>query len=145
MLKATFAYRRRSLCSVMGLLILAIFLSSACGGEQTELVIPLVEQGDSSQSGTATLTASGDQTLVVLRLNPGPPSNDPQPVHIHFGSCGPGLGSVNQGLTDLVDGQSTTTVEATLQSLQDSGNAINVHQSQSEIRAYTACGDISED
>lgn len=124
--------------------VLLILFASACGREERELVVQLVEIDGSAQSGTATLTALGDQTQIVILVNPGPPDNDPQPLHVHFGACGPRLGAVAHVLENMSAGVSTTTLDATLASLRDGNRAINLHLSVPGIRTYTACGNIPE-
>ena len=110
-------------------------------GEEQSITIKLDEQNNSGQSGTATLTASGNQTEVVLSVTPGPAAGDPQPVHIHFRSCGgAALGGVDYPLTAVTAGKSTTTVDATLRSIMDGNHAINLHKSVPEVAVYTACG-----
>ncbi|MBI3914785.1 MAG: hypothetical protein HY327_11460, partial [Chloroflexi bacterium] len=64
-----------------------------------------------------------------------------QPGHIHEGAC-PGVGSVKYPLTNTTDGKSTTTVDASLASLQAGGFAINLHKSTTEAGVYVACGSI---
>ncbi len=92
------------------------------------------------------------------------------PAHIHTGTCET-LGDVVYPLTDLtapdmmgtpmagmdstpmagmdsagmgnVVGQSTTTVEASLDDLLAAEHAINVHLSAEEIDVYIACGDLT--
>ena len=126
----------------LGVLATILSLSMACSRETTELTVRLLEQDDSGQSGIATLKASGSKTEVVLRIDAGSPGRDPQPVHIHFGRCGPGLGGVEHSLTDIAAGRSSTAVDASLNSLMDGNHAINVHRSYAEIAIYTSCGDI---
>jgi len=97
---------------------------------------------DGSQTGTATLTDMGSQTQVVLNIQPGPAGVE-QPVHIHAGSC-PGVGAVAFPLTNIVNGTSTTVVNATLDSLRTGGYSINAHQdgTQAGLGVYVSCGAI---
>lgn len=99
--------------------------------------------GGGDQTGTATLTAAGDQTEVVVSIDPSPEGAEvEQPAHIHAGTCGDNLGAVEYPLTNVVDGSSTTTVDASLASLQTGDFAINVHKSGEEIGVYVSCGNI---
>ncbi len=119
-----------------------IGLVMACGQEQTEIKIPLIEQEKSGQTGSATLTAKGAQVEVVIKVAPGPPASDPQPLHIHFGTCGPNLGNRHYNLSDVVAGVSVTLIDASLANVIESSNAINLHKSYPEFDIYTSCGNI---
>ncbi len=119
-----------------------LVLAAACGSKTTELTVRLLDQENSGQSGIATLKADGPRTQVALRIDAGPSAADPQPVHIHFGRCGDRLGGVEHALSDIAGGQSSSLVEASLESLMDGNHAINVHKSYSEIAIYTSCGNI---
>jgi hypothetical protein len=64
---------------------IALVALSGCGGGggtsgSDELSVDLAEQNGSGESGTATLTADGEKTKVVIALE-NPPA-DPQPAHI---------------------------------------------------------------
>ncbi len=111
---------------------------SASGGDIT---FTLDELEDSGQTGTATLTAVGDTTLVELTLSAG--ASETELVHIHTGQCGDTLAGVAHALTNFVggDGASVTAVDATLDSLLTGGFAINSHMSGNP-GVYTACGNI---
>ena len=94
------------------------------------------------QIGAATLTAVDGQTQVVINIEPSPEGADvEQPVHIHDGSCSE-LGTVVYPLSNVVDGSSTTTVDATLESLRIGDFAVNVHKSPDEAAVYVSCGDV---
>jgi hypothetical protein len=108
--------------------------------------VELAEVNASGQSGTATLTPNGDGTLdVMIDLSQG--SDEPQPAHIHEGSC-PDVGDVVAPLKDVVDGTSTSENVAfsldDLTSTESPGFAINVHKSAAAIEDYVACGDITD-
>ncbi len=102
--------------------------------------------GGGSQTGTVTLTASGSQTEVVVNIDASPDGAEvEQPAHIHSGTCDnlPGsLGAVEYPLTNVVNGTSTTTVDASLDSLQTGDFAVNVHKSGTELGVYVSCGNI---
>ena len=125
-------------------LLVTVFVMAAvaCQSKLDELTIELIEQEDSGQMGTATLTARADQTEVVIDVSAGPPADDPQPIHIHFGTCGPNLGSVHYPLNDVSAGKSTTLIDDSLASLADGNHNINLHKSHPDIRIYTSCGNI---
>ncbi len=126
------------------LLGLWLLLIAACSGEESEWTVELLEREDSSQSGIAILKEKDGKTEIKIIATSGEPNNDPQPVHVHFGWCDSALGTVHYPLNDVVAGESTTLIDATLATLRDGNHAINLHLSYPEIRSYTACGDISE-
>ena len=109
--------------------------------DSDSLVIDLGVLNDSGQSGTATLTAKGEQTEVVVSVSAGA-AGIAQPIHIHAGTCST-LGGVVHALTNVEGGNSTTTVDVSLASLKSGDFAINLHKSADEIAVYTACGNIT--
>jgi ABC-type glycerol-3-phosphate transport system substrate-binding protein len=105
--------------------------------------VTLNEQNASGQSGTATLTATDDGTLhVSIALSGG--GADPQPAHIHEGTCADLNPEPAFPLENVADGQSETDVEVSLEDLAVTSYAINVHKSESEADVYVACGDITD-
>jgi hypothetical protein len=108
-----------------------------------EVMVDLAEVDGSGESGTATLTAMGDQTRVVLELRN--TTTDSQPAHIHEGSCGPTLNPEPlHGLLSVRQGRSETIVNRPLSELTAGGLAINVHESAAELETYVACGNLSD-
>lgn len=104
------------------------------------VTVNLTEENNSGQNGTATLTANGDTTMVVVNISGG--SSTPQPAHIHPGTCADLDPKPVYPLTSLVNGTSETTVPASLSSLVNGEFAINVHKSGPEASVYVSCGDI---
>ena len=105
------------------------------------ITITLNAQNNSGESGTATLTDLGNgQTKVVLDLGAG--LADPQPAHIHPGTCANLNPKPEYPLTNVVNGKSETIVKVSLADLTKEAYAINVHKSAAEVAVYTACGDI---
>jgi Cu/Zn superoxide dismutase len=106
------------------------------------VTVKLAPQNKSGESGTARLTAEGDQTKVVITLK-GAPKGVAQPAHIHDGTCAKLDPKPKHGLENVVDGKSTTTVPVKLDALLSGGRtAINVHKSTDDIKTYVACGNI---
>jgi hypothetical protein len=122
--------------------ILLLVLLAACGTETESLTVDLAAEEGSDQSGTATLTAMDERTEVVVKVSPGPAEDDPQPLHIHFGTCGANLGNVRHVLSNVVAGESVTLVDEKLSSLRDGNSAINLHKSSDAIPIYKSCGGI---
>lgn len=126
--------------SIFAAAILALALVGTASA-QGPLTVTLDSLNNSGISGTATLTAQGSQTQVVVSVT-GEPAGASEPMHIHVGQCGPTLGSVKYPLKNVENGASTTVVNASLDSLQNGNFAINVHESAANIQNYVACGNI---
>ena len=105
------------------------------------VVVPIAAQSGSNQTGTATLSGSGDKTQVVIALN-GVAAGSQEPAHIHQGTCAKLDPKPAYPLTTVADGQSATTVDVPLAKLQTGGFAINIHQSTTNLGTYVACGNI---
>ena len=104
------------------------------------LLLMLGEQNSSGQTGWALLSANGQFTDVTLTLFAG--NVESELVHIHSGRCGNNtLGGVVHPLTNIANGTSKTTVDATLASLRTGDFAINTHQ-KGTARIYTTCSNI---
>jgi hypothetical protein len=116
-------------------------VSLPVGLDHAPAVFALDGSNSSDQSGSATLTASGDRTIVTLELSAG--SLDTELVHIHAGQCGDTLGGIAHELTSFVGGfgGSVSTVNSSLTSLLTSGFAINAHKA-GDPGVSTACGNI---
>jgi hypothetical protein len=105
-----------------------------------EKVVVLAAQSESSQSGKVTFKEIDGKTMVSIMLDNGP--STPQPAHIHLGAC-PAPGAVKYPLTNVVNGKSETTIDATIKDLLTQlPLAVNVHKSVAESKTYVACGDI---
>jgi hypothetical protein len=104
--------------------------------------VQLQEQNFSGEAGTATLIAQGSKTRVAIVM----PSSagNPQPAHIHKGTCASLDPTPAYPLQNIVRGESTTVVPVSLETLLDGTYAINVHRSAQKLNEYVACGDISE-
>lgn len=104
--------------------------------------IQLLEQNDSSESGTAVLTEKDGKTVVTLTMT-GENIAGPQPAHIHIGPC-PDVGSIVYPLTNVVNGKSETTLNVTLAKLATQQPlGLNVHKSVPEMKVYVACGNLA--
>src|SRR5919198_375486 len=94
---------------------------------------------ESTGTGTATLTNMGSQTQVVLRVAA---TNREMLAHIHVDSC-PGVGAVVFPLTNVVNGTSTTVINAPLSEVLAQGRAINLHKSPADSGIYVGCGNLA--
>jgi LysM repeat protein len=104
--------------------------------------VTINSDGDSGITGTATLTELGGGRMAVeLRLNGA--GATPRPAHFHQGSCDAlDIQAPSIPLQPVVNGVSTSQVEATLQQLLSRPYAIHVHKSAEELAVYVACGDV---
>jgi len=133
--------------------VILVLLGAGCGGSSSsetatsdlEIEVPLDEQNGSAESGTATLTAVGDQTKVVLDIQSRSATlvAPRQPAHIHKGSCEKLDPTPAYGLNDVRAGTSTSTVDVKLDDLINETVVINVHESTENVERYVACGVIS--
>jgi hypothetical protein len=107
----------------------------------TSLTVNLLEQNNSKETGTATISENNGQLTVVLNMT-GAPKGVAQPAHIHSGSCAE-LGDIKYPLNTPTNGVSTTTIDnLTITDLLGAPMAINVHKSTTQPNIYVACGDI---
>jgi len=109
---------------------------------ESSVSFALNEENNSGQSGQATITAHGDDTQVILNLTSAGTTRS-SAAHIHAGQCGLTiLSDVEYGLSNLVNGTSTTLLKGvTLESLLAGNLAINTHDSQ-DASISTSCGNI---
>ncbi|MBI2966158.1 MAG: hypothetical protein HYY34_08150 [Chloroflexi bacterium] len=109
------------------------------GAGQTEIKIYLSEATGQYQTGSATITDLGGKTQVLV--NVAPAMANAQPIHIHIGTCD-AVGTISDKLENVVVGKSVTEIDRPLAEIAAGGKVVNVHLSASEIRTYTACGEI---
>jgi hypothetical protein len=123
------------------LLLAAVVLLAVASSApaQDKVTVKLEPQNNSGESGTATLTPSGDSTKVVLDVK-GAKGN--QPTHIHKGSCAQLDPKPAFPLSPLVNGKSESTVKASVKDLTSGSYAINGHKSSDDLKTYVFCGDI---
>src|SRR5205823_14923234 len=107
------------------------------------MIVQLAAENNSGETGTAVLTEVNGKVTVVITVI-GEPAGATQPAHIHDGQCGPTLGKVVYPLTNVVNGVSTTTIDATMAQLKSAKYGINGHKSAAEINVYTFCGNLSQ-
>jgi len=106
------------------------------------LTVKMAAQNDSKETGSVKLTPQGaDKTKVDISLK-GAPKGTPQPAHIHEGSCANLNPKPKQGLTNVVNGKSSTVVPMGISELTGGNLAINVHKSADDLKTYVSCGDI---
>jgi len=105
------------------------------------ITLNLGVQNASGVSGTATLTdIGGGRTRVDVRISTGGNAN--MPIHIHEGTCATLNPAPKFPLTNVVNGTSTTEVNATIAMIVASPHAINLHKSPQEAAVYVSCGNV---
>jgi hypothetical protein len=122
--------------------VLALALPAA-SADPSHRVYALAAQNGSGETGTVTLTAVGDKTRVDVALV-GAPADTPQPAHVHPGPCAKLDAKPKYPLTPVVDGFSTSMVDAPISALTAGDFAVNVHKSTTEVAKYVACGDLGK-
>lgn len=132
------------IASVLVIALTTVALA-ACGDDDDEaggadVTVELAEFDGSGQTGTATLTADGEQTRVVIAVDS--PLSDSQPAHIHEGTCDDLTPEPAYGLPNVAAGSSDSTVDVSLDTLTDGDYAINLHMSDDDLATYTSCGEI---
>lgn len=129
-------------------LILGVAALSLAGcasmSENKPTTIKLNAQNDSGQAGTAILTPLADGKTEVTIKVANPPSGVAQPAHVHEGTCANLNKAPKYGLTSVVNGTSTTVVNADIDTMMKTPHAINVHKSGPEAAIYVACGNIAK-
>lgn len=115
-------------------------VATAVSAKSDSITIKLMAENGSKQNGTATLTAMGSKTKVVISLTNANPN---EPAHIHPGPCKTLDPAPKYLLSNVVKGTSTTVVDASLASLMTGKFAINVHAGGGALlKKYVSCGDI---
>jgi hypothetical protein len=111
------------------------------GAQDGSVTIDLNELNDSGISGTATLTDNGDGTTTVEIQVDG--ATGGHPAHIHEGTCDDLNPNPQYPLASVDEnGSSETDVDVSLDDLLASPYAINLHESDTNLGVYVACGEI---
>lgn len=101
----------------------------------------LMQQNNSGQVGDVTLFRRGaDRTLVVLRIEGAP--HHPEPAHVHRGTCERLDPVPAYPLNNVVNGRSSTIVNAPIGKLLSGNYSVNVHASAANLKHYVACGHL---
>jgi hypothetical protein len=125
------------------LLLPALILATTAvtSAQQGQTITVQIGPGRDAATGTGTATLTdlgGGRTRVVLQVGAASPN---MPAHIHADPC-PGVGAVVFALSNVMNGQSTTEINAPLSEVLQRGRSINVHRSPQEISVYVGCGNL---
>lgn len=110
---------------------------AAADGGRT-VVITMTALNGSGESGTTTLRAQGNKTVITIKLVNG--SGVEQPAHFHTGTCDKYTPRPLYPLEDVVNGSSTTTLDIPIDRLVGGDLIVNVHKSYADIATQAACG-----
>jgi len=106
------------------------------------VTLDLRELNDSGVTGSVTMTAIDDErTLVEVSVDPA--GHASMPAHIHPGSCADLVPQPKYALENIIDGESSTEVPASLAELRSGGQALKLHMSNEEMQVYSACVELS--
>ena len=115
--------------------------TTTSAGKKRSVLVQLQEQNFSGEAGNVTLTAQGRKTRVVIEM--ASYAANPQPAHIHEGTCAHLSFQPAFPLNDVKAGRSTTVVNVSLEHLLKVKYAVNLHRSAKQMKIYVACGDIT--
>jgi serine/threonine protein kinase/Cu/Zn superoxide dismutase len=114
--------------------------TNAWQSQPQTLTMQLATQNNSGMTGTARFTDLGEGKLrVEIHANGSGPG--PQPAHIHEGTCSQLNPAPKYPLTPVVNGESVTVVDASIQEVTSAPHAIHMHKSPEELPVYVACAD----
>jgi hypothetical protein len=137
--------------------LIAIATTAAIAGPALAQVAPddsgtgtklgMRELNNSGQTGTVTLFARGNQTLVLLKITSA--MGRTEAAHIHRGHTADGQPNSCDNLDPtpayvlhpVVNGRSATLVTASEEKLLSGNYVINVH-SQNDLAHYVSCGEL---
>ena len=106
------------------------------------MTFPVNSLSQSGIAGTVRLTPiNGDKVAIDVAVNGA--GSEPRPIHIHEGACADLNPIPETPLATVVNGASTTEVEAPLQQLVATPHAIFLHKSTVELPIFVACADIA--
>jgi len=108
-----------------------------------DMTVTMKEQNASGQNGTATIKVSSTGWVLTIDISGG--TTEPQPAHIHKGTCANLDPAPAVALTSVVNGKSETTISTSdFTMAAGQAYAINVHKSAAEASVYVSCGDITD-
>ena len=103
------------------------------------LSVTFNELNDSGVSGIATLYGDGEKTIVQITVDG---AGKDHPAHIHQGTCDDLDPYPAFPLKNVVDGESATLVDVSLDELLTGGYSIDIHMSVNELGTLVACSPI---
>ncbi len=121
---------------------LVVIAGAAARANPSTLNLDLYAQNRPGKTGTATFEQVPGGVKVVVLMADG--QNGAQPIHIHTGTCAKLNPIPTYALTDIVNGNSTTTISnVSLDYLLKGDYVIDVHESSADAARYVACAAIA--
>jgi hypothetical protein len=124
----------------VGVLLVLCALIAGCAANDQRVTIQLETLNDSGVTGTVTLISLGDRTQVDVDVDPA--GHPDMPSHIHPGDCDNLVPQPKYPLRNVVGGTASTIVAVSLSELLGGDLAINLHNSNEDMRTYTACANL---
>jgi hypothetical protein len=139
MTRATLRSRALALLAIAPLAVSVAACADAPPAETR--TIALTTLNASGVSGTVVLTAlDARRTRVEIRVDPA--GHPDMPSHIHPGTCADLVPQPKYPLQNVRDGHSTTVITAAFGDLLRGDLAVNLHNSNEDLRTYTACAEL---
>lgn len=108
--------------------------------DDPRITIDFTELNDSGVTGSATLFAAGNTTIVEIDLDG---TGEDHPAHIHAGTCDDIQPEPEFNLQNVGEaGTSTSTVDLPLAELIDGDYVIDLHLAANQLGTLIVCGDI---
>jgi hypothetical protein len=124
----------------VGVLVVVFALVAGCAANGQRVTIDLETLNDSGVTGTVTMISLGDRTQVDVDVDPA--GHPDMPSHIHPGDCDNLVPQPKYPLRNVVDGKASTIIAVPLTELLGGDLAINLHNSNEDMRTYTACANL---
>jgi hypothetical protein len=132
----------RSRRLLAAILIGSLTLLTACQSGGASKVVNLQARNDSGVTGTVTVVDLGNsRSRVEIKVDPAGKLD--MPAHVHPGTCANLIPQPKYPLTNVQNGVSTTVVPASFAELTGGNLTVTLHQSNTEMKVTTACGDLA--
>ena|SRR5687767_10540882 len=115
-------------------------IAGCAASSEPRVTIELETLNNSGVTGTVTLIPLGDRTQVDVDVDPA--GHPDMPSHIHPGSCDDLVPQPEYPLRNVVDGRASTIIAVPLSELLGGDLAINLHNSNEDMRTYAACANL---
>jgi uncharacterized protein YabE (DUF348 family) len=122
------------------LLLVCAWFAGCAAATQPGVTIQLETLNDSGVTGSVTLIPLGDRTQVDVDVDPA--GHPDMPSHVHPGDCDNLVPQPKYPLRNVIDGKASTIIAVPLSELLAGDLAINLHNSNEDMRTYAACAKL---